>query len=208
MNPTLLLAAALLFALVVVLLALLVVSARSRRKPAPPAALPQPAARVAPEPDPDSAAGQNWAPPRYAETRAAASGPSFSVAIGIARLEGANLLVTWNGVNQGSVPLAVQWGSPRVQSAGGNALVLRYTTEASDEAAFVAPETRTYQPGEIVSRSANITLPPFDSAAGSLRVTVAVGYGPAEGLASAAESADAYAAWQLTAISAPRSVTR
>jgi hypothetical protein len=203
-NPApLLLVAALLFALVALVA---VVAARRRARSAPVQGAPAaPQARVS-DPAPAVTPGQAWAPPRYAETRAAASGPSFSVGVSTARLQGANLLVMWNGVNEGSVPVAVQWGSPRIQSAGGNALVLRYTTDTDDPATFAPPEMRVCEPGEIVSRSAQVTLPPFDAAAGSLRVTIAVGYGPADGLPGAGERAEAYAAWQLTAVSAPRSV--
>ncbi len=171
-------------------------AAAAPASPAPPA-----------EPPAEPAAGQTWAPPSYSATSSGVAGPSLRIGIGFMRVHEGNLLVSWNALNDGSEPLAVQWGAPQVQLAGGDALVLRYTTDTDGET-FTVPETRTCQPGDILSRSASIPLASLGRDLAGLRVTVAVGYGQADGLPDSAADAPAYAGWQKTALSAPRAAPR
>jgi len=177
---------------------------RSQRAPAAPA---PPAPSASAEPAPQPAAGQQWAPPAYSAAGSTVAGPSLRIGIGFMRIHEGNLLVSWNALNDGSEPLAVQWGTPQVQLAGGDALVLSYTTATAGET-FAAPEMRVCQPGDILSRSASIPAATLGRDIAGLRVTVAVGYGPADGLASAQADPAAYAGWQQTALSAPRAAPR
>jgi len=171
--------------------------------PARPARLVAPPAAAVPA-SAEPPAGQTWAPPSYSATSSGIAGPSLRIGIGLMRVHEGNLLVTWNALNDGSEPLAVQWGAPQVQRAGGDALVLSYTTDTTGES-FQVPELRTCQPGDILSRSASIPLASLGRDLAGLRVTVAVGYGPADGVP--ADTA-AYADWQRTALSAPRAAPR
>lgn len=155
-----------------------------------------------------AAADPQWAPPAYAASTQTMDGPSLRVGIGIMRVKDGNLLVSWNALNDGSVPVDVQWGAPEVQLAGGDVLMLRYTANVAGEGPFQPPETRLFQPGEIVSRSANVPVATLGRELAGLRVTVAVGYGPADALAALKPDAAAYADWQKTAVSAPRSAPR
>ncbi len=201
----LLLAGGLLALVVVVLLLRRGRPARGRVQGAP---APQRMAEPAPgEPAPQPAASQPWAPPTYSAASSTVAGPSLRIGIGFMRIHEGNLLVSWNALNDGSEPLAVQWGAPQVQLAGGDALVLSYTTDANGET-FAVPEMRVCQPGDILSRSANIPLASLGRDVAGLRVTVAVGYGPADGLAAAQADPAAYAGWQKTALSAPRAAPR
>jgi hypothetical protein len=172
-----------------------------------PAVRPAAAAPVSPVPPAEPPADQTWAPPSYSAASSAIAGPSLRIGIGFMRVHEGNLLVSWNALNDGSEPLAVQWDAPQVQPAGGDALVLSYTTN-TDAESFAVPETRTCQPGDILSRSASIPLAALGRDLAGLRVTVAVGYGPADGVTDAAVSPAAYADWQKTALSAPRAAPR
>ncbi len=194
--------------LALVVIVLLLRRARPAPRPAQRAPAPQRTAQPAPvESAPQPAAGQQWAPPAYSAASSTIAGPSLRIGIGFMRIHEGNLLVSWNALNDGSEPLAVQWGTPQVQLAGGDALVLSYMTDANGET-FAVPEMRTCQPGDILSRSASIPLASVGRDIAGLRVTVAVGYGPADGRAAAQAAPAAYAGWQQTALSAPRAAPR
>lgn len=151
---------------------------------------------------PSAPGAATWAPPRYETAREAAAGPSLRVGINIVSLQADALLVTWNATNNGSVPVAVQWGAPQVV-VEADVLQLRYTHEA---AAPFAP--RVCQPGEILSRSASVARDAAGRDLGGLRVTVAVGYGDAAAYETAWASEGIYLAWQQVAVSPPRIVPR
>lgn len=146
-----------------------------------------------------------WAPPRYEAARDAKAGPSLRVAINIVQVSDAGLLVSWNATNDGSPPVAVQWGAPAVV-VEQDLLQLRYTQEPG--APFAPPEVRTCQPGEILSRSATVAREAAGQALGGMRVTVAVGYGSANEHDDACTDQGAYLAWQRIAVSPPRIVPR
>lgn len=146
-----------------------------------------------------------WMPPRYDAARDAKAGPSLRVAINIVRASDAGLLVSWNATNNGSLPVAVWWGAPAVVIEG-DLLQLRYTQEPG--ASFALPEVRTYQPGEILSRSATVAGEAIGQAPGGMRVTVTVGYGNANECDDACADQGAYLDWQRVAVSPPRIVPR
>lgn len=146
-----------------------------------------------------------WEPPRYEAARDAMAGPSLRIGIGMIRLSDDGLLVSWNATNNGSLPVAVQWGAPEVR-VEDDWLRLLYTRELAPS--FVAPETRTYQPGEILSRSATVPRESIGREPVGMRVTVAVGYGNAEEHEAVRTDQGAYLDWQRVAISPPRVVPR
>ncbi len=167
----------------------------------------QPQARPAGAEDTSSVAlpSATWAPPRYEAARDAHAGPSLRVGINIIRLREDGLLVSWNATNNGSLPVAVQWGAPEV-TADDDLLQLRYTQEPT--APFSPSEVRTYQPGEILSRSATVPRDAIGREPAGMRVTVAVGYGNAEEYDAACADQGAYLDWQRVAVSPPRIVPR
>lgn len=207
-NPTVpvILAAAL------ALLVLLAVARRARAQRArarrtialaAPVNAPVPAAPAA---EPPSARSPQ-ALPHYSAPRSAQSGPSLKVGIGLVRLKDDDLLVSWNATNDGGVPVEMLWGAPQVQVVEGGVVQLLYG-QAAPGAARQPLQSRTVQPGEIVSRSAGI---PWSAAGPDLRgarVVVAVGYGPQEDFGAAAADDAAYQGWQRLAVSSPRSVPR
>ncbi len=157
----------------------------------------------------------DWAPPRYAAARDAKAGPSLRIAIEAARLGDAGLLVSWSATNNGSLPLAVQWGAPRAV-VEADWLQLRYLLEAQSEPAapdaaatsFAAPEMRTCQPGEILSRSITVARETLDPAWDGKRVTVAVGYGNANEYDAACADQGTYLDWQRVTVSPFRNVSQ
>jgi hypothetical protein len=156
----------------------------------------------------ESPPAATWAPPSYAAPAADATGPALSISINLIQAAGDTLLVTWNAVNKGSSPLQIQWDSPRMQLNGGE-LSLLYAwlpdTRPSD-AGFELPVSRLAQPGEIISRSINLTRAAVGRDFAGLRLAVAVGYGPAESFPDAPVTRDAYQNWQQVAVSEPRNV--
>jgi hypothetical protein len=144
-----------------------------------------------------------WAPPSYAAPAAAATGPALGVSVNLIQAAGDTLLVTWNAVNKGSAPLQIQWGAPKVELNGGE-LRLLYAwlpdTQSSD-AVFELPVSRVAQPGEIISRSANLTRAAVGRDFAGLRLAVVVGYGFAESLPAAPVTREAYQAWQQMVVS-------
>lgn len=196
----------LLLILVVVLVLVVLLWAWTRRRAARRVNR-QPPARPAAADDALSAAPPPaaWLPPRYEAARDAQAGPALRVAINIVRASEAGLLVSWNATNDGSLPVAVQWTAPEV-TVDGDLLQLRYTQEPG--APFAPPEVRTYQPGEILSRSATVTSEAIGQAPAGMRVTVAVGYGAAEAHEAACTEQGAYLDWQRIAVSPPRIVPR
>lgn len=146
-----------------------------------------------------------WLPPRYEAARDAQAGPSLRVAINIVRASDAGLLVSWNATNNGSLPVAVQWTAPAVV-VEDDLLQLRYIQEHG--ATFAPPEVRTYQPGEILSRSATVPRQAVGQELAGMRVTVAVGYGNANEHDDACASQGAYLDWQQVAVSPPHIVPR
>ncbi len=147
----------------------------------------------------------DWAPPRYVAARDVKAGPSMRIAIDAARLGDAGLLVSWNATNNGSLPVAMQWGAPRAV-VESDWLQLRYTLEPT-EAAFSAPEMRTYQPGEILSRSITVAREALSQEWDGKRVSVAVGYGNANEYDSACVDQGSYLDWQRVAVSPFRNVS-
>jgi len=148
-----------------------------------------------------------WAPPRHAGSAAYTSGPALGVSVNLIQAAGDTLLVTWNAVNRGSAPLQVQWGAPQLELNGGE-LRLRYAwlpDAQSDGSDFEPPSSRVAQPGEIISRSANLTRAAVGRDFTGLRLAVAVGYGPAESYPAATVTREAYQSWQQVAVSEPRS---
>lgn len=192
---------------VILLLALLWLWARRR------AAEQARQSRPSPRPTPPDAllepSSPAWRPPHYAATPAAApEGPSLTVNINILQAQAENLLVSWTAMIDGSVPVAVQWGAPNVQLDEGGLLFLHYACYPAAAALFQAPETRVFQPGEILSRSASVARSDIGQDFAGLRVAVALGYGAADEHAAASALADAYQAWQRIAVSPRRIVPR
>ena len=74
------------------------------------------------------------------------------------------------------------------------------------DADFEPPSSRLAQPGEIISRSANLTRAAVGRDFAGLRLAVAVGYGPAESYPAAPVTREAYQSWQQVAVSEPRAV--
>ena len=56
---------------------------------------------------------RQWQPPQQPAPPAPPAGPLLRVAIVEARAGGPDLLVSWNAINSGTVPLRVQWSAPR-----------------------------------------------------------------------------------------------
>ena len=149
-----------------------------------------------------------WTPPSYAAPAADATGPALSISVNLIQPAGDTLLVTWNAVNKGSSPLQIQWGAPGIELNGGELrLLYAWLPDAQpSDAGFELPSSRLVQPGEIISRSANVTRAVVGRDFAGLRLTVAVGYGPAESVPSAPVTREAYQAWQQIAMSEPRMV--
>ena len=149
-----------------------------------------------------------WAPPSYAAPAADATGPALGISVNLIQAAGDTLLVTWNAVNKGSSPLQIQWGAPRIELNGGELrLLYAWLPDAQpSDAGFELPVSRLAQPGEIISRSANLTRAAVGRDFAGLRLAVAVGYGPAESFPAAPVTRDAYQAWQQVAVSEPRNV--
>jgi len=149
-----------------------------------------------------------WAPPSYAAPAADATGPALGISINLIQSAGDTLLVSWNAVNKGAAPLQIQWGAPRTELNGGE-LRLLYAclpdAQATD-AGFESPASRLALPGEIISRSANLTRAAVSRDFAGLRLTVAVGYGHAESFPAAPVTREAYQAWQQIVVSEPRMV--
>jgi len=149
-----------------------------------------------------------WGPPSYVAPAADASGPAFGVSINLIQAAGDTLLVTWNAVNKGSAPLQIQWGAPKLELNGGELRLLYAWLPGAQpiDADFDLPSSRLTQPGEIISRSANLTRAAVGRDFAGLRLAVAVGYGPAESYPAAPVTREAYQAWQQVAVSEPRAV--
>ncbi len=196
----------LLLILVVVLVLAAVARTWSRRRAAERAARDT---RSRPEARDDAASMASspaaWAPPRYEAARDAIAGSSLRVGISIIRPREDGLLVSWNATNNGSLPIAVQWGAPEA-TVEDDLLQLRYTQGPA--VPFSPPETRTCQPGEILSRSATVSREAIGQEPAGMRVIVAVGYGNANEHEGACASQGAYLDWQRVAVSPPRIVPR
>jgi hypothetical protein len=149
-----------------------------------------------------------WAPPRYAGSVADTSGPALGISINLIQAAGDTLLVTWNAVNKGSSPLQIQWGAPRVERNGGELrLLYAWLPDAQPvDADFEPPASRLAQPGEIISRSANLARAAVGRDFAGLRLAVVVGYGPAETYPTASVTREAYQSWQQVAVSESRAV--
>ncbi len=149
-----------------------------------------------------------WGPPSYAAPAAAATGPALGISINLIQSAGDTLLVTWNAVNKGSAPLQIQWGAPKPELNGGELRLLyaHIPDVQPSDADFEPPPSRLAQPGEIISRSANLTRAAVGRDFAGLRLVVAVGYGPAESYPAAPVTREAYRAWQQIAVSEPRAV--
>jgi len=149
-----------------------------------------------------------WVPPSYAAPAADATGPALGISINLIQSAGDTLLVTWNAVNKGSSPLQIQWGAPKLELNGGELrLLYAWLPDAQpSDAGFELPSSRLAQPGEIISRSANLTRAAVGRDFAGLRLIVAVGYGPAESFPAAPVMREAYQAWQQVAGSEPRMV--
>ena len=155
-----------------------------------------------------SSPAATWGPPSYAAPAADTTGPAFGVSINLIQAAGDTLLVTWNAVNKGSAPLRIQWGAPKLELNGGELrLLYEWLPEAQpSDAGFELPSSRLAQPGEIISRSANLTRAAVGRDFAGLRLTVAVGYGPAESYPATPVTREMYQAWQQIAVSEPRMV--
>ena len=153
-----------------------------------------------------------WGPPSAAAAAAGSaadtSGPALGISINLIQAAGDTLLVTWNAVNKGSAPLQIQWGAPKLELNGGELrLLYAYLPDAQpSDAGFELPSSRLAQPGEIISRSANLTRAAVGRDFAGLRLAVAVGYGPAESYPAASVTREAYQSWQQVAVSEPRAV--
>jgi hypothetical protein len=149
-----------------------------------------------------------WRPPSYAAPAADATGPALSISINLIQSADDTLLVTWNAVNKGSSLLQIQWGAPKLELNGGELrLVYAWLPDAQlVDADFEPPSSRLVQPGEIISRSANLARVAVGSDFAGLRLAVVVGYGPAESLPAAPVTREAYQAWQQMAVSDLRMV--
>jgi hypothetical protein len=153
-----------------------------------------------------------WGPPSAAAAAAApasvATGPALSISVNLVQPAGDTLLVTWNAVNKGSSPLRIQWGAPRIELSGGELrLLYAWLPDAQpSDAGFELPSSRLAQPGEIISRSTNLTRAAVGRDFAGLRLTVAVGYGPAESYPAAPVTREAYQLWQQVAVSDQRAV--
>jgi hypothetical protein len=149
-----------------------------------------------------------WRPPSYATPAADATGPALGISINLIQSAGDTLLVTWNAVNKGSSPLQIQWGAPKLELNGGELrLLYAWLPDAqSSDAGFELPASRRAQPGEIISRSANLTRAAVGRDFAGLRLAVAVGYGAAESFPAAPVTREGYQAWQQMAVSEPRMV--
>ena len=192
---------ALIFLLAITALIVLVVYLRRRNRPRRGAT-----PRSSPSGGTPSAA--TWAPPSHAAPATDAKGPALSISINLIQATGDALLVTWNAVNKGSSPLQIQWGAPQLELNGGELrLLYAWLPDAQpSDAGFELPHSRLAQPGEIVSRSANLTRAAAGRDFAGLRLIVAVGYGPAESFPAAPVMREAYQAWQQVAGSEPRMV--
>ena len=170
----------------------------------------RPERRAAPRSSPSggSPPTATWGPPSYAAPAAAATGPAFSISINLAQSAGDTLLVTWNAVNRGSVPLQIQWGAPKLELNGGELrLLYAWLPDAQpSDAGFELPSSRLAQPGEIISRSVNLTRAAVGRDFAGLRLAVIVGYGPVESFPAAPVTREAYQDWQQVAVSEPRMV--
>jgi hypothetical protein len=149
-----------------------------------------------------------WAPPSYAGLATDAKGPALGIGVNLIQPAGDTLLVSWNAVNKGAKPLQIQWGAPRIEVNGGELrLLYAWLPDAQPtDAGFALPASRLAQPGEIISRSANLTRAVVDRDFAGLRLVVVVGYGPAESFPAAPVTREAYQAWQQVAVSEPRMV--
>jgi hypothetical protein len=119
----------------------------------------------------------SWAPPQY-ETPARPDGPSLKVGLGVVRNTGQGLLVSWNAINDGTLPLRVGWGAPQLEWLGGDGLRIGYSL-GSGEPSGNAGAVRVCQPGEILSRSSALTAEALARDPARLRLSVMVGYAPA-----------------------------
>ena len=155
-----------------------------------------------------SPSAATWTPPSYAAKAADPTAPALGVSINLIQAAGDTLLVTWNAVNKGSSPLQIQWGAPNLQLNGGELRLLYAWLPGAQvvDADFEPPSSRLAQPGEIISRSANLTRAAVGRDLAGLRLAVAVGYGPAESYLAASVTREAYQAWQQIAVSEPRAV--
>ena len=145
--------------------------------------------------------------PRYSATPVT-QGPSLKVNIGFLRVKDDNLIVSWNATNDGSEPVELVWGAPQIQTVENGVIQLLYSAAAGSGTAFQAPQTRTAQPGDIISRSAGVSRAAAGQKLQGLRVIVAVGYGPQTGFAAASANETAYGEWQKLAVSLPRGAPR
>jgi hypothetical protein len=156
----------------------------------------------------DSRPAAMWAPPSYIAPAANAAGQALGISINLIQSAGDTLLVSWNAVNKGSSPLQIQWGAARIDLNGGE-LRLLYASLADalpSDASFELPASRLVLPGEIISRSANLTQVAVGRDFAGLRLSVAVGYGSAESFPAAPVTREAYQAWQQVAVSETRAV--
>lgn len=163
-----------------------------------------------------SAAGDRgaWAPPSYAASASRPSGPLLTVGINLVQVEGDHLLVSWNAVNAGTVPVQIRWGAPApVRGRSGELRLLYAQSDSSQpgdvevaEPEFEPPATRLAQPGEIISRTASLAPTAIGRALSGLQVAVAVGYGPADTYPSPPVTREAYLGWEQVAVSQVRIV--
>jgi hypothetical protein len=156
----------------------------------------------------DARSAATWAPPSYAAPAAAATGPALGVSLNLIQAAGDTLLVTWNAVNKGSAPLLIQWGAPKLELNGGELrLLYAWLPDAQPvDADFELPSSRLAQPGEIISRSANLTRAAVGRDFAGLRLVVVVGYGLAESYPAGPVTREAYQAWEQMAVSDLRMV--
>jgi len=149
-----------------------------------------------------------WGPPSYAAPAADPTAPALGISINLIQSAGDTLLVTWNAVNKGASPLQIQWGAPGIELNGGELRLLYASLSDAQpsDAGFELPSSRLVQPGEIISRSANLTRAAVSRDFAGLRLAVAVGYGAAESFPAAPVTREAYQDWQQVAVSEPRMV--
>ena len=122
--------------------------------------------------------------------------------------------MSWSGVNAGTVPVQVRWGAPASKWSAAGELCLLYaqsTGSQSDaagepESEFEPPATRLAQPGEIISRTANLSRAAIGRDLAGLQVSVAVGYGPADAYPIPPVTRHAYLGWEQVAVSPTRIV--
>jgi hypothetical protein len=189
-------------ALIALVVVIVILALARRKRMTPPETSEEAPAEVDQAP-----AASNWAPPAQPAPPPPATGPSLTVGVTSLRSEANGLQVSWQAVNGGSMPLAVQWGAATIQ-VSGEFLELRYCYDAvEDSTQFEPPIMRTCGAGEVLSRSVAVGLPAIGRDPIGLSVTVVLGFGSAADHAVAQTGQDAYLSWQHTARSRPRPVS-